>query len=882
MSKITKAVPAKKTTAPKRKTTVVVKRTAASAKPVLKNDGSFFIVGIGASAGGLEALELFLGNIPKASGVAYVIIQHLDPTHKGMMPELLQRATSMPVIQAKNRLKIKPNCVYVIPPNADLSILHGILYLLEPVAPRGLRLPIDFFLRSLAQDQHELGIAVILSGMGSDGTLGVRAIKEKTGLVLVQDPQSAKFDSMPKSVIDAGLADIIASAAELPGKIYAYTHHTKPAINESKPLSNSHKAALDKIFILLRNRTGHDFSLYKKNTIDRRIERRMNLHQLTKIADYVRFLRENPQEIDLLFKELLIGVTSFFRDPSTWAYLQDQALPQLLELNPKGKQMRAWVAGCSTGEEAYTLAMVFLEMLEKAKTKARYTLHIFATDLDTDAIDKARQGYYPANIAADVSTKRLTRFFIEEGNGFRVRKEIREMVVFAPQNIIMDPPFTKLEILTCRNLLIYLGSELQKKLLPLFHYCLNPDGILFLGSAETIGSFSSLFTPSELKSRLYLRSESPVRTSDMEFPSRLFSIQHSLQEQAIIVPVAKNLETLADQLLLQKFSPAAVLVNKEGDILYISGHTGKYLEPAAGKANWNIHAMAREGLRHELALMLPKALRERSTLNHDGLHLESNDQPHMVNLTVYAVQQPDALQGMAMIVFNEVHVMHTISTDATKRASTRGRMAEMEQALQQANEEAQTVREEMQTQQEELKSTNEELQSTIEELQSTNEELTTSKEEMQSLNEELQTVNIELQNKVDDLSTVNSDMKNLLNSTDIATVFLDNALNVRRYTNHANKIFKLIPSDAGRPLSDISSDLNYADINGDIQGVLNTLVFSEKQISTDDGRWYMVKIMPYRTLDNVIDGVVLTFTDISVAKKLETELRKTLDKKSEA
>ncbi|MEO6974938.1 MAG: chemotaxis protein CheB [Gallionella sp.] len=852
------------------------KRTDATIKPVENNKNSpFFIVGIGASAGGLEALELFLGRVPVNSGMAYVIIQHLDPTHKGMMPELLQRATSMPVAQAKNRMKIKPDCVYVIPPKWDLSVLHGTLYLLEPVAPRGQRLPIDYFLRSLAQDQRELGIAVILSGMGSDGTLGVRAIKENAGLVLVQDPESAKFDSMPRSVIDAGLADIIASAEDLPGKIVDYVRHARPSIIEPKPLSSTQKGALDKIFILLRERTGHDFSLYKKNTIDRRIERRMNLHQLTRIADYVRYLRENPQEIDLLFKELLIGVTSFFRDASAWEHLQEHALPQLLNANPKGKQMRAWVAGCSSGEEAYTLAMVFLETLEQVKTKARYTLQIFATDLDADAIDKAREGYYPANIAADISAKRLARFFSEEGNGFRVRKEIREMVIFAPQNIIMDPPFTKLEILSCRNLMIYLGPELQKKLLPLFHYCLNPGGILFLGSSESTGSFNHLFSPLELKSRLYGRNESPVRSEAMEFPSNLVSIQHKLHEAPAMLPSADNLQAAADQLLLQKFSPAAVLVNKEGDILYISGRTGNYLEPAAGKANWNIHAMAREGLRHELALMLPKALREKDSISHAGIRLENNGLIHTVNLTVQAIEHPQSLNGMAMVVFNDMPVLHKEHSESARRSPARGRMADMEQALQQAHEEAQTVREEMQTQQEELRSTNEELQSTIEELQSTNEELTTSKEEMQSLNEELQTVNIELQTKVDALSSVNSDMKNLLNSTDIATVFLDNALNVRRYTEHAQKIFKLIPGDVGRPLSDISSDLDYPGIEKDIQEVLRSLIFSGKEIATRDGRWYMVKIMPYRTLENLIDGVVITLTDTSVAKRLEAELRRT-------
>lgn len=864
------------------KPAATAKRSVSSRKPVqaseqaVKSPGGFQpfpIVGIGASAGGLEALEQFLGHVPVGSGMAFVVVQHLDPTHKGMMPELLQRTTTMEVAQAKNRMKVKPDCVYVIPPNKDLSILHGTLHLLDPVMPRGLRLPIDFFFRALAEDQRERSIGVILSGMGSDGTLGLRAIKEKAGLALVQEPGSAKFDSMPRSVIEAGLADIIADAQELPKKIAEFVRHAAPGGVAPESESAAQKGALEKIFILLRARTGHDFSLYKKSTIYRRVERRMNLHRLDRIANYVRYLRENPQELDLLFKELLIGVTSFFRDPAAWAYLQEKVLPELLENYPKGKQMRAWVAGCSTGEEAYTLAIAFREAVARIKPESRITLQIFATDLDADAIERARQGNYPANIAADVSPERLMRFFVETNGGYRVGKEIREMVVFAPQNVIMDPPFTKLEILTCRNLLIYLGPELQKKLLPLFHYCLNPGGILFLGSAETIGSFTDLYAPLEAKVRLYRRSANPVRATEVEFPSRLFPVQPAMAEDTKTQPLVPSLQHLADYLLLQQFSPAAVLVNAEGDILYISGRTGKYLEPAAGKANWNIHAMAREGLRHELALLLPKALRDRETLTQRGIRIGSNGGTLTLDLTVHAIVQPEELFGMAMVVFNEVAAAPEQPLVAGKRAQSRGRVAELEKSLQQAREELQSMREEMQTQQEELKSANEELQSTNEELQSTNEELTTSKEEMQSLNEELQTVNIELQSKVDDLSTVNSDMKNLLNSTDIATVFLDNLLHVRRFTSHATRVFKLIPGDVGRPLSDIVTDLNYGGLQADAQEVLRTLVFSEREITTGDGRWYMVKIMPYRTLDNVIDGVVITFSDITVAKQLEETLR---------
>ena len=859
----------------KKKRPKVARQTAPDASSIIY---SFPIVGIGASAGGLEALEHFLSHVPKNSGMAFVIVQHLDPTRKGIMPELLQRNTGMKVSQVKDRTTVQPNCVYVIPPNKDMSILHGILHLLEPVSPRGLRLPIDFFLRSLAQDRQEHSIGVILSGMGSDGTLGLRDIKEKGGVVLVQDPATAKFDGMPRSAIDSGLADIIAPVDYLPERIIAYLRRIPLVHTAEQALEEKTQNALEKAIILLRTHTGNDFSLYKKNTFYRRIERRMGIHQIDKLAGYVRYLQENSQELDLLFKELLIGVTSFFRDPACWDELRKKILPALIASRPHGHVLRAWVPGCSTGEEAYSLAMVFKEVMEKLKPRKKITLQIFATDLDKDAIDKARQGIYPANISADVSPKQMSRFFKKDEHGCRVASDIREMVVFAPQSLIMDPPFTKLDILTCRNLLIYLAPEMQKKLIPLFHYSLTPGGVLFLGSAETIGTFTDLFTPLNNKLRIYRRTDSIVRSEPIEFPSSFAAPLPNEPEARTVKKTTVSLQTLVDQIVLEHYSSPTVLVNDKGNILYVSGRTGKYLEPAAGKANWNIFVMAREGLRYELGNAFHKALEQDAPVVLRGLKVGTDGGKQFVDITIQRLAEPESLNGLVLIVFTDVTAPLQIETSSRpgkvrKNSVPSAKLEELERKYQQARLEAQTVREEMQTAQEELRSTNEEQQSTNEEIQSTNEELMTSKEEMQSLNEELQTVNSELQVKVDELSRSNNDMKNLLNSTDIATLFLDNDLNVRRFTTQATKIIKLIPGDIGRPITDLASDLLYPELVPDAQEVLRKLGFVEKPVNARDGRWFTVRIMPYRTLDDRIDGVVITFADITVAKTLEAKLR---------
>jgi len=668
----------------------------------------------------------------------------------------------------------------------------------------------------------------------------------------------------------------VAPVGELPGKIIGYFQHTLVIAKAEGPLEEKDQSALDKIFILMRSKTGQDFSLYKKNTVYRRIERRMGIHQIDRIATYVRYLQENTQEVELLFKELLIGVTSFFRDPACWEQLQTEAIPALLANHPTGRVVRAWSTGCSTAEEAYSLAMAFKEVLEKLKSPVDFKLQIFATDLDQDAIDRGRQGLYPANIAADLSAERLQRFFVKEENGYRVGKEIRAMVTFATQNVIMDPPFTKLDILVCRNLLIYLSHELQQKLLPLFHYSLNPGGILFLGSSESVGTHADLFVPLHIKSRLFRRRTTAAPIAPLVFPpSFVPAMPGGPKEQTNLKPAA-NLQSLADQVLLQHFAPPAVLVNDRGDIVYISGRTGKYLEPAAGKANWNIFAMAREGLRFDLGNAFQKALRQAEAVTVKGCKVDVNGATQSVDITVQAIADPEALRGMVMIIFTEEATPAEVKAPSGgkgRKSAGSTRVVELEYELAQLHEELQTTREEMQSSQEELKSSNEELQSTNEELQSTNEELTTSREEMQSLNEELQTVNAEQQSKMDEMTQTDNDMRNLLNSTEIVTVFLDKKLHIRRFTSGADKLFKLIPGDVGRPLSDIVSDLIYPEMPEEAMLVLRSLSSSEKQITTTDWRWFSVRIMPYRTKEDVIGGVVITFAEITAAKRLEQQLR---------
>ena len=802
--------------------------------------------------------------------------------------ELLQCHAAIAIEQARDQMPVQPNHAYVIPPGKDLSMVRGVLRLTEPAEPRGLRLPIDHFLKSLADDQQQNAIGVILSGMGSDGTLGLRAVRAAAGACFVQMPESAEFDSMPRSAIDAGLADVVAPADELPGRILAYAARIGlGALAETEAMAEPlDHTTLDKVIVLLRSQTGHDFSLYKKSTLARRIERRMGLHQLARRGDYLRYLRENPLEAELLFNEMLIGVTNFFRDPAVWEQFKTEVIPALLASHPDGAELRAWVPGCSTGEEAYTLAMIFKEAIEESNPLPRYSMQIFASDLDKDAIAVARAGIYPRSVAADVSEKRLNRFFTADPGSYRVCNEIREMVIFAAQNIIVDSPFTKLDVLSCRNLLIYLEPELQAKLIQLFHYSLNGGGYLLLGSAESVGAATALFTPLPGKSRLYQRLQAVARVLPMGFPAAFVNTHASLAAGATAYVAAAfasapDLQASVEKLLLQRFTPVAILATDTGDMLYVSVKTGKYLEPAPGKASLNLFAMAREGLKQALSEAFRRAVRQKTPDAIKNVKLADNGSAQYVDITVQPLEEPAGLRGRVLVVFKDVASPARRGKARSALDAPPGDNARVEllmQELELARDDAKSMREEMQTAQEELKSSNEELQSTNEELQSTNEELTTSKEEMQSMNEELQTVNHELQAKVTELSRTSSDMKNLLDSTEIATLFLDDALKVRRFTAQTTRIFKLIPGDAGRPITDVVTDLNYPEMVSDAREVLRTLAFRECDVPAAEGRWFKVRTMPYRTQDNRIDGLVITFSDISAQKQTQAELRRTQER----
>lgn len=820
------------------------------------------IVGIGASAGGLQALEEFLGATPSDSGMAYIVVQHLDPTQPALLAELLQRITEMPVHEAVQDMQIAADTVYVIPPNSELSVDGNALRLDQPLEPRGLRLPVNVLFSSLASTRGEQSIAVILSGMGSDGTLGVQAVKAAGGLVAVQEPATAQFDSMPRSAIAAGCADIVASSAELPGRILAVATRSLPALRGKpvEPLSGADLAPFEQIIDLLRLRTRHDFALYKTSTLQRRIERRMAIHDIATVKGYAEYLAHNAQETDLLFKELLIGVTSFFRDAPVWDHLSKHTVPELLQRQTDGQHLRVWSVGCSTGEEAYSLAMVFSEAFDRLRQPHSLNLQIFASDISPEAIAIARRGRYPLAIDQNVSAERLARFFQAHQTFYEINKPIRDMVLFAQHDVVLDPPFTRLDMIVCRNLLIYFAPELQRKLMPLFHYSLRRGGLL-LGSSETVGRFTHLFAPIESKLRLYGRQDDVI-TPSPELLLKSFpplsgaSKEYVMPTSPVPSSLANRLQRAADEFLLNSYAPAAVVINGDGDIIYISGRTGKYLEPAAGKANWSIHAMARDGLREPLARALRSLPSASESIQMHCLQVETATGMQIVDVVVQAFREPEALRGKAMVVFRDV--------GPTRSGRRRKVMPETahEVQLQQYRDEVEALRAEALASREELQAANEKLQSTNEELQSANEELTTSKEEMQSMNEELQTINSELQTKLDDLALAQSDMKNVLNSIEIAILFLDQRLNVRRYTDRAAKLINLRETDIGRPLSDLTTSLQYPALNEDALETLRTLRSSEKEIQTDDDRRFQVRIMPYRRIDNLIDGVVITLLDL--------------------
>ena len=855
----------------------------------------FPVVALGASAGGLAAFEAFFAGLQDtAPGMAFVLVQHLAPDFESSLAEIMRQHTRLPVFEVQDGMALQVNTVYVMPPNCDMALINGTLQLLAPSAPRGLRLPVDFFMTSLAQSLQEQAVGVVLSGTGSDGTLGIRAIKHAGGLVLVQSPESAEFDGMLRSALATELADLVLPPAHMPAQLMALAARAlQPTDRLPFVATPQTEDALKKICVLLRAHTGHDFSLYKPSTIYRRIERRMAVQQLDTMEGYVKYLQQNPAEVQALFRDLLIGVTNFFRDPEAFDALEAQIIPKLLSGKPPGAVVRVWTTGCSTGVEAYSIAILLQERMEQLKTHFR--VQIFATDIDNQAIAVARAGLYPASIASDISPARLTRFFTPEadGSGYRIHKGIRDMLVFSEHDMIKDPPFSKLDLISCRNVLIYMGAELQKKLIPLFHYALNPGGLLFLGTSETVGEFGDLFEPLDRKSKLYLRKDDLHGTHRVtlgRFLPPMVTLDAALAPaQSKASGVAKRpLRELTEQALLQQMGLVAALVNPLGDILYLHGRSGMYLELAPGEAGINnILKMAREGLRGDLTTALHQASGTRDVVRVPGLQVRTNGHFTRVNLTVRPVAAGAGsaqASPLYLVVLEEVPAEATPAVlplpQVTALASTAlpldtdERITVLKQALWAKEEHLQAANEELETSNEELKSSNEEMQSVNEELQSTNEELETSKEELQSVNEELGTVNAELQTKVADLWQANNDMNNLLAGSGVATVFVDHDLRILRYTPAATRIINLIPSDVGRPVAHVVSNLvGYDRLVADTQAVLNTLMTQEITVQAVGNVWYTMRILPYRTLDNVIEGAVITFVDVTALKQAEASLR---------
>lgn len=842
-------------------------------KPSQKKKETLYIVGIGASAGGLEVLGQFFSHMPPETGMAFVIVPHLDPSHVSLMPELLQKHTKMHVKQVEDGMTVEPNKVYIIPPQKDMAIIHGSLQLMEPISSHVSRLPIDYFFRSLAQDQGEKAICIILSGMGTDGSLGLKAIKEHMGMVMVQEPSSSKYNGMPRSAFETGLADFILPPDKMPEQLINYVglagrRKALPSLTQEEKTSE----ALKKIYVLLRSHTGHDFSSYKQNTILRRIDRRMNLHQISDMSHYVAFMQRHINEITQLFKELLIGVTNFFRDPDAFEYLKTKLFPKMFEDKPNDYTIRVWVPGCSTGEEAYSVAIALRETMDTLNKT--FNVQIFATDIDAESVDKARIGRYQESISADVSHEQLEKYFVKEDSLYSIRKSIREMLIFAPQNIIKDPPFTKLDLICCRNLLIYMNSNLQKKILPLFHYALKPGGILFLGSSETIGENIDLFSVIHKKWKIYERRETRYANHTIiDFP--ITTREESRPHIPATKPREVKMSELVEKIMIQDYAPSSVVINEKGDILYIHGRTGRYLEPSPGEAALNVFEMAREGIRGDLFAAVRKAMARKEVVTQTDLHVKDNGGFRSVNLTVRPILEARMLRGLFLVVFDDVTDKLKEKGDKQKgKVSKRSEkhVEDLERELRYTRENLQTTIEELETSNEELQSSNEELQSTNEELQSTNEELETSKEELQSVNEELVTVNNELQGKNEELIKTNNDMKNLLDSINIPSIFLDTSMCITRFTAEAKKIANLIASDIGRPISDIATNVSYKNIIHDARQVLKDRRNMEKEVHTKDGTTYMMRMSPYRTVDDLVDGVAITFLNIDPQKRLSEKV----------
>jgi two-component system CheB/CheR fusion protein len=828
----------------------------------------FHVVGVGASAGGLDALEKFFSHAPADSGLAIIIIQHLSPDYKSLMADLLSKRTDMPVHVAEDGMSVEANHVYLIPPRQSLTIFHRKLYLTERESGQ-LYLPIDIFFQSLADDLGEKAVGVILSGTGSDGTRGIRAIKEKGGLAIVQDEQSAKFDGMPRSAIATNLVDYVLPPEHMVREILNYVQHPC-LVNDplAKRAIAQDEDTLSKVFALLRSSSGVDFTHYKQSTMVRRIERRMGIKQMEKLSDYLHYLYQSPTEVNTLYREFLIGVTRFFRDPEVFERIRADVIPAIFANKMRGESIRMWVAGCSTGEEAYSLAILLTEYMET--TGRHMDVKVFATDLDKNALEFAGKGIYPESIAADISSEHLQNYFIKSGDSYTVTRRIREMVIFAQQNIIIDPPFSKVDLISCRNVLIYLQSSLQKKVISAFQFSLNPDGFLILGTSETIGEAEDFFHCRDVKLKIY-QYKGGFRPALGD--SRLTRMPNVMQPPVNrYSTVARDDWRAVDNIqrgLLQAFLPPVAVVDENSNLIYTVGDLDAYLRvPSGGVFTPNILKQAREGLSIPLSTAIHKVLNDQEMVTYKNIRVGEGDNGKMIDMMVKPFVEPGTRQKLALIQFNPVLVAQT----ETQQTPTYDLASSAQQRIQDLEHELQYTRESLQATVEELETSNEELQATNEELFAANEELQSTNEELHSVNEELITVNAEYHAKIQELTRLNEDINNLLSSTDVGTLFLDMDLRVRLFTPPTQKEFHLLIQDIGRPLSHVTHNLVGCDLIYEANQVLKTLAVHEMQVQTTTGCWYQMKLIPYYTLQHQVGGVVLTFIDVSELQRANHQL----------
>jgi two-component system CheB/CheR fusion protein len=854
--------------------------------------GAALVVGLGASAGGLEPLQEFLEHVPAASGLVFVVIQHLEPNHPSMLAELLARHTAMPVLQASDGLPLESDHVYVIAPGTLLTIEKGVLRVVASEAPSSSL--IDAFLHSLAEDQGEQAVGALFSGAGHDGTVGLRAIKEHGGLTLAQPPETATHDCMLQSAIGAGLVDHVVPVAQMPAIITEHAEHLSKfvAADAAGNLDEQLAAHLGKICALIHQRTGHDFSRYKEGTLLRRIRRRLQVQHLDSVEGYLELLEKDSAEADGLLKDLLIGVTQFFRDPEAFQALAQQIIPRIVQGKSADAPIRIWVPGCASGEEAYSIAILLREHLERLET--RRFVQIFATDLDAAMLAEARHGRYPADIADQVSPERLARFFVRDpstGSGrvadFQAVKELREMCIFSEHSLIRDPPFSQLDLISCRNVLIYLSAELQKKLVPLFHYALRPGGFLFLGPSEGISGSPELFEPADKRNRIFRRKET-VNRPVVEFPLSSRSAARAsgaspnpqgMLERRAQTPHEK-IGAAFERTVLEQYAAPAAVVNQRGDVLFVAGPLSRYLQlPAGALTTTNLLEAFRGSLRQELRMALRAAGDKRRKIVRKNISVESEDSTRRVHLAVRPMPAVEPEAGLFLVALQELEPPEESGTeDSGASEAAEPAVEQLENELRTTRAELKTTVEELESANEEMKSSNEELISTNEELQSANEEMQTSKEELQSLNEELETVNAELRQKVDELGDANSDLQNLFAATEIATIFLDRSLRVAKFTPAATALFHLIETDVGRPLADFAQRFAGQDLTTDAQEVLRVLTPIERQVRSAEGAWFVLRVVPYRTVENLIAGVVVTFVDVSQLTRAEDALRQTTER----